>query len=132
MVVAYFDMRVGTEECVATICLPYSAILPELQEATDVELTDAERIAKESTLAKVTAGLESTPIDVSVRFQPITMRPQDILSLTPGDIVPLGHPVSAPLTISSADITFAHAVPGNHGSRLACLVVPAPKENSRA
>jgi flagellar motor switch protein FliM len=132
VVVAYFDMRVGTEECVATISLPYASILPELQEAADIELTDAERVAKAQTLQKVTAGLEATPIDVSVRFQAVMMRPEDILSLTPGDIVPLGHPVSAPLTVSSGDITFAYAVPGNHGSRLACLVVPAPKENTRA
>jgi flagellar motor switch protein FliM len=132
VVVAYFDMKVGTEECVATICLPYASILPMLQESDDVELTDAERVAKEHTLEKVTAGLEATPIDVAVRFQPVKMRPSDILSLAPGDIVPLGHPVNQPLTVSSADITFAHAVPGNHGSRLACLVVPAPKENPRA
>ncbi|MCW2503390.1 MAG: fliM [Actinomycetia bacterium] len=132
MIVAYFDMKVGAEECVATICLPYASIVPELQEAADIELTHAERLTKESTLAKLTAGLEATPIEVAVRFQPVKMRPQDILSLAPGDVVPLGHPISAPLTISSADITFAHAVPGNHGSRLACLVVPAPKENSRA
>ncbi len=28
-------------------------------------------------------------------------------------------------------ITLAHAVPGNHGARLACLVVDPPREDAR-
>jgi flagellar motor switch protein FliM len=39
--------------------------------------------------------------------------------------------VTAPLAVTSAGITFAHAVPGSSGRRLACLVVPTPKEDDR-
>jgi flagellar motor switch protein FliM len=134
VVVASFEMKVGSEECIATICIPYTSIMPELQHEEDDEigLTENERIVRESTSRKLTAGLESTPIDVAVKFQPVRMRPEDIISLRPGDVVPLDHLVTTPLTVTAADITFAYAVPGNQGSRLACLVVPAPKENTRA
>jgi flagellar motor switch protein FliM len=119
---------------VATICIPYASILPELAQGDDddVALSDAERTARETTYRNMAAGLESAPIDVSVKFGSVRMRPEDIVSLRPGDVVPLDHLVTTPLTVSAADITFAHAVPGNQGSRLACLVVPPPKENTRA
>ena len=77
------------------------------------------------------AGLSAAPIDVAVRFQPIRMRTDDIVDLRPGDVVPLGHPTSRPLEVTVNETVFAHAVPGNQGARLACLVVPPPKESSK-
>jgi flagellar motor switch protein FliM len=59
------------------------------------------------------------------------MRTDDIVDLQPGDVVPLGHPTSLPLAVTVNEATFAHAVPGSQGARLACLVVPAPKEEKR-
>jgi flagellar motor switch protein FliM len=127
VVVASFEMRVGAEECVSSICLPFASIFAKLQrDVDDVALTDAERTAREVTFHNLAAGLESAPIDVAVRFEPVMMRPEDIISLRPGDVVPLSHPTTSPLVVTTADITFAHAVPGNQGSRLACLVVPTP------
>ena len=58
------------------------------------------------------------------------MRTDDIVDLRPGDVVPLGHATSRPLEVSVNETIFAHAVPGNQGARLACLVVPSPKESS--
>ena len=51
--------------------------------------------------------------------------------LRPGDVLPLGHPISVPLEVTVNETVFAHAVPGNQGARLACLVVPSPKEEKR-
>ncbi|HET9516748.1 MAG TPA: flagellar motor switch protein FliM [Actinoplanes sp.] len=131
VVVASFDMKVGTEECVASICLPFTTILPVLEHETTVELTPAEQAEKATASRRLTAGLSAAPIDVAVRFQPIRMRTDDIVGLQPGDVVPLGHPTSLPLAVTVNGTTFAHAVPGNQGARLACLVVPAPKEEKR-
>jgi flagellar motor switch protein FliM len=131
VVIASFDMKIGTEECVASICLPFNTILPVLERETMVELTPAERSAKAVAFRNLTAGLSAAPIDVAVRFQPIRMRTDDIVDLQPGDVVPLGHPTSRPLEVTVNDTTFAHAVPGNQGARLACLVVPSPKEEKR-
>src|SRR5581483_3242547 len=125
VVVASFEMRVGGEECVATICLPFSMILPVLQsDDADVELSASEADARRTAQVNLTAGLESVPLGVSVRFQPIRMRADDVVDLQVGDIVPLNHGVSQPLAITLNDTTFAYAVPGNQGKRLACMVVP--------
>nr|BFE89127.1 hypothetical protein GCM10020093_117290 [Planobispora longispora] len=63
---------------------------------------------------------------MSVRFDSVELRPEQIVRLEPGDVVPLSHAVTAPLAVTAADIVFAHAVPGSQGPRLACLVVPTP------
>ena len=130
VVVAFFEMKIGTEECVATICLPFTTILPVLERQETVEPTPAERMVRDAALRNLSAGLSAAPIDVAVRFQPIRMRTDDIVDLRPGDVVPLGHPTSLPLEVTVNDTVFAHAVPGNQGARLACLVVPAPAEAS--
>jgi flagellar motor switch protein FliM len=126
VVVASFDMKIGSEECVASICLPFNTILPVLAKQEKVELTSAEQTVRASSYRSLTAGLSAAPIDVAVRFQPIRMRTDDIVDLRPGDVVPLGHPTSRPLEVTVNQTVFAHAVPGNQGARLACLVVPSP------
>src|SRR5207248_10144726 len=128
-----FEMKVGVEECVATLCLPFASLLPVLRNhGADVALTAAELAVRRTAHENITEGLASAPFDVAVRFRPIRMRSDDIVRLRPGDVVPLAHPVSVPLAVTVNDRIFAHAVPGNHGSRLACLVVPGPKEDKRS
>jgi len=96
-----------------------------------VVLSDSERASRDLALRNLTAGLFAAPIDVAVRFQPIRMRADDIVDLRPGDVVPLAHSTSRPLEVTVKETVFAHAVPGNQGARLACLVVPAPQESSK-
>ena len=131
VVIASFDMKIGTEECVASICLPFNSILPVLEKQETIELTPAERMVRDSAHRNLTAGLSAAPIDVAVRFHPIRMRTDDIVDLRPGDVVPLGHPTSLPLEVTVNDTVFAHAVPGNQGARLACLVVPSPSQSPK-
>jgi flagellar motor switch protein FliM len=128
VVVASFDTKIGTEECLASICLPFNTILPVLERQETIELTAAERMLRDLSHRNITAGLSAAPIDVAVRFHPIRMRTDDIVELRPGDVVPLGHPTSRPLEVTVNETVFAHAVPGNQGARLACLVVPSPTE----
>jgi flagellar motor switch protein FliM len=127
VVVALFEMRVGSEECVATVSLPFGAIFPKLQgDQGAAVLSESQRMARDLAYRNVLSGLEGAPIEVSVKFQPVKMHPADLIGLRPGDVVPLAHPTSSPLAVTTADITFAHAVPGIQGTRLACLVVQSP------
>jgi flagellar motor switch protein FliM len=128
VVVASFDLKIGVEECLASLCLPFNSILPVLEKQETIELTAVERLVRDSSYRNLTAGLSAAPIDVAVRFQPIRMRTDDIVDLQPGDVVPLGHPTSMPLEVTVNQRVFAHAVPGNQGARLACLVVPSPND----
>jgi flagellar motor switch protein FliM len=125
VVVSSYEMKIGAEECVATFCLPLASIQSKLQVDTDVTYTDAQRLTRENAYRNVVAGLQNTPIDVSVRFAGRQMTPAELIAMRPGDVVRLGHPVNQPLDVIAAGITFAHAVPGNKGTQLACLIVPS-------
>jgi flagellar motor switch protein FliM len=135
LVVASFDVKIGSEEFVSNICLPFDTVRPALEKQETIELSPAERIARDSAYRNLTAGLSAAPIDIAVRFLSHRMRTDDIVDLQPGDVVPLGHPTNVPLEVTVNETVFAHAVPGNQGARLACLVVPSPteppKENGR-
>jgi flagellar motor switch protein FliM len=97
----------------------------------DVALTPEQRQARDHAHQNMVAGLERAPLEVAVRFRPVRMRPDDLIDLQPGDVVRLGHSVTDPLTVTSAGVTFAYAVPGSQGTRRACLVVAPPKEDER-
>ncbi|MFI5953575.1 flagellar motor switch protein FliM [Cryptosporangium sp. NPDC051539] len=132
MVVVSLEVKVGSQECIATMCLPFAAVMLALQKVDEaLALTPAERAAKETALRNVTGGLLGAKLPVVVRFGVTQMYPEQIVALEPGDVVSLGHPVNRPLTVSTNGITLAHAVPGNHGARLACLVVDPPREDAR-
>jgi flagellar motor switch protein FliM len=131
VVVASFEIRVGDTENLASICLPFTTIMPVLRsDNDDVKLSDEEHAVRRNAHQKITDGLSAAPIEVAVKFRPARMRTDEIIDLQPGDVVRLHHPVAEPLAVTVNDKTFAHAVPGNQGSRLACLVVPEPHEEN--
>jgi flagellar motor switch protein FliM len=125
VLVSSYEMQIGDEECMATFCLPLASIQSKLQQDTDITYTDAQRLSRENAYRNVVAGLQNTPIEVSVRFSGRMMSPADLIAMQPGDVVRLGHPVNQPLDVIAAGITFARAVPGNKGTQLACLIVPS-------
>jgi flagellar motor switch protein FliM len=130
VVVASFEMRVGVTECLATLCIPFNSLLPRLQTAVGRgPLSAQQRLARDAAAKAMANGLEGAPLDVAVRFAPGTVRSEQIMDLALGDVFPLGHSSSRPLSITAGDVHFAHAVPGSQGKRLACLVVDAPQED---
>jgi flagellar motor switch protein FliM len=132
VIVASFDLKVGAEECVATVCLPFNMIFPKLQsDPAGVQLNPAQRAERDLAHRNLVAGLESAPIEVVVRFKQVRMRPENLINLAVGEVVALGHPLTQPLAVTSAGMTFAEAVPGTQGSRVACLVVASGKEDRR-
>jgi flagellar motor switch protein FliM len=132
VIVGSFQMRVGNQECVSTLCIPFSSLLPRLQVSTDRRpQTASDRLAAERNGQQLRAALGGVPVDVVLAFEPIQLTPAQILRLEPGDVVSLKHRVTTPLAIESGGITFAHALAGRQGSRLAGLVVGNDRENSK-
>jgi flagellar motor switch protein FliM len=130
MIVTTFELRIGAEECLATFCLPFGPIFSRLQaDRADVTVTPEQRTVHEHAHRNLVAGLERAPLEVVVRFASVRVRPEHLVDLQPGDVVPLAHPVTAPLTVEAAGSTFAYAVPGSQGTRLACLIVAPPEED---
>ncbi len=124
VIVGSFQMRVGNQVCVSTLCIPFAALLPRLQVGREGRAqTATERQVQERSARQVRAALGNVPVQVALSFPPVQMTPEQIVRLEPGDVVPLRHRVTSPLAVQSGGITFAHALAGRQGSRLAGLVV---------
>ncbi len=131
VIVASFELHQGDEESIASLCFPYASLAPYLDAASGRSVTsDRERAIRDAAAIAIRAGLAEVPVDVAVRFDALTVTPKDLVGLAIGDVLPLGHPTSRPLSVTAADIVFASAVPGAQGKRLACLVVEPPQEES--
>ena len=87
---------------------------------------ESETIAAAVAAAALADRLELVPVDVSVRFTPLEVSSEDLLSLAIGDVLLLRHPRDAPLEVTTNDVTFAHAIASNHRRRLAAAIVPTP------
>jgi len=121
VVVTGYEMRIGDEDCLASLCLPLAPLLPHLEASAARGRPD--RAGDGGAAAAVARRLEEVPVDVRVRFTPVQVSSSTVLRLTVGDVLPLRHPVTEPLAVTAADVTCARAVPGVQGKRLACLVV---------
>ncbi|MDQ2650664.1 MAG: flagellar motor switch protein FliM [Actinomycetota bacterium] len=122
------DLRIGSHEGRANLCVPFSSLQSVLLEASSTSMrsnpttfdADVVRHAMHSALAPA-------PVEVSVRFRSAQLSSAEILDLRPGDVVPLAHHVDRPLTVSIAGVDCFPARPGQRGRRLACLLVPAER-----
>jgi flagellar motor switch protein FliM len=131
VVVATFDMKVGPDDSVATICLPFASLFPLLELALGHGVTtERERHVRATAKARLESGLQAVPVEVSIGFLPTLVTPRTMKDLAVGDVVPLQHLVAAPLIVTAAGVTFAYAVAGSSGHRLAGLVVDAPANSS--
>jgi flagellar motor switch protein FliM len=131
MVVVSLELRINERANRVTICLPFSGLLPHLQSAAGSgAVSDRERAQRAQSALLLQEQFSQVPVAVSVRFRPITLEPATLAALEPGTVLRLHHPASAPLDVTVAGTTFAHATPGARGQRLAALIVNTPEENS--
>lgn len=128
-VVASFELSVGAQSCLATLALPFGEIFTAVEKSLQNSVHGRDRADREAARAAVTGRLTEAPVDVALVLGPTLVRMSDIVSLKPGDVVRLGHPVAEPLSVTSAGLTFAHAVPGSEGNRAACLIVHSSEES---
>jgi flagellar motor switch protein FliM len=127
--VAGFELIVGSQSCLTTLALPFGDMFTALEKALQGTSSSRERADREAARRQVSARLAETPVEVSVVVGPTLVRMADVVNLQPGDVVRLGHPISEPLAVTSAGMTFAHAVPGSEGARMACLIVHSSEES---
>ena len=124
VLVATFRLRVGEREDALTLMLPGEHMVSALQVADGVVAsTPEDRRKAEIAHADVASAVATVPVEVGVRFTPVTVQPRDILTLAVGDVLPLTHPSTEPLDVVVDDVVLAKAAIGSHGPRLACRVV---------
>ena len=124
VIVGTFVVRVGEVEDTATIMLPADVLLAGLRERETTERrTPGEVAAYEDARDRLAAAVGNVPVPVAVRFGPITIRPSDVVGLSVGDVLHLGHPTTRPLEVVVDDVVLAQAAAGTQGTQLACVVV---------
>ncbi|MBN1094843.1 flagellar motor switch protein FliM [Blastococcus sp. TML/C7B] len=126
VMVATFAMAVGAREGEATLVLPFSSFAQSLNNAASPQLSESALRKRKKAAEALTARLNLVPVDVSVRFAPLSVSSADLLSLAVGDVVLLRHPRDSPLEVTTNDTTFAYAIASNHRRRLAASIVPTP------
>lgn len=131
VLVASFTVRSGEREDTATFMVPAELLLAALRNAdgSDARSVD-ERRAQAASVIDLEAAVQRVPVEVSVRFSPVTVHPREVINLAVGDVLPLSHPSTKPLDVVVDGVVLAHAAAGNNGARLACMVVTV-EENPR-
>lgn len=128
VVVFTLQLRVVDARGTATLCIPCAALQP-LLETTDRAVRSDRAAAEAETFTRALhRAVEHVTVGVSASFRPATLRSSEIVGLTEGDVVPLRHPVEAPLSVAVGGIPQFSAVTGRRGNRLACLIVDAQEQ----
>lgn len=131
VLVATFEQKIAEAESYITICLPFNPLFAKLEAAAGQGVTsERERLARQNARQAMTRRLEDVPVEVAVRFAPTDVPSGDLSDLQVGNVLPLRHTLNAPLAVTAADVTFAYAVPGSQGKRMAVLVVDTPEQEN--
>jgi flagellar motor switch protein FliM len=124
VVVATFTIQLGERVDRATVMLPAEHLLAAVRQADEGDARDDDdRRAAATAHAQLEDVVQDVPLDVAVRFAPLTVQPRQIADLAVGDVLPLAHPAARPLQVVVDQVVVAHAAVGSSRTRLACRVV---------
>lgn len=131
MVTGEFALHIGREKSRLTLCLPLAPLLPRLDAQHPGDRHDGgPDVSAAAEVRRLRSRLGDVPVDVSVRFAPVRISSDRLLSLRPGEVIALPHRVGAPLHIHVGERPYAAAVAGRSGTKLAALIVDNSQENS--
>jgi flagellar motor switch protein FliM len=123
-VVVMFEVKVGAEENVASLCFPYAALQPILDTIAQAAMrTQVSRTDSENTRSRLSARLLDVPVEMIVEFNEASLTSGEILDLAVGDVIALNHAIDVPLTASVDGVATFEVRPARSGKRLACQVV---------
>ncbi len=126
VVVSRMQLTVGERVASCDLCLPYAMLAPALEAVTRRQDSTKRAQQRSAAAARTQQRLTDVEVDVSVRFDPVRLPSAQIGRLEIGDVINLGHKTSRPLAVTAAASTFAMAVPGSSGQKLAALIVATP------
>jgi flagellar motor switch protein FliM len=102
-----------------TVALPLQGLEP----AFEAFAGGARKAELEVQPASIVDHLLDAPVDVTLRFRPVSMRAGDLVHLEEGQIIGLEHRTSTPLALDVEGTEVLAAKPGRLGRRLACVIV---------
>ncbi|MDQ2678149.1 MAG: flagellar motor switch protein FliM [Actinomycetota bacterium] len=123
VVVVSFGLRIADTATRLSLCYPYAVLEPLLGGIVDQSDRGGDPAAAALATERVAGRINDAPVEVSVVFQPTSMRSQDILALRVGDVLTLEHPADALLTATVDDVPLFAVRPARKGKRVAAQVV---------
>lgn len=124
VVVVVFDTRIGGQEGQLSLCIPFASLQPRLEAITGHSLASDRRFGDVAGAATaMDRAMRGVPVDLAVRFEPVTLTSREVVGLQVGDVLHLGHPADHPLTVLAGGVPLLAAVPGRKRKRLACRIV---------
>ena len=124
VVLASFQVRLGDQTDELTLTFPLSSLQRELEAFAEGTAIGGPALGNPD-LVELTSTMMDAPVDVTVRFQPVLLTSEEIVSLRVGDVVPLGHALRSPLTLAAGGVPCFQVTAGRRNLRLACQVVDA-------
>ncbi len=105
----------------ASICMPLVVLLPILDA---IERFDKVEIAEEAGAAptRLRERLHDTDVEIRVHWPEVLLSPEELLSLVPGDVVPLHRARDLPIVLSVGGAHYCDVVPTSRGKSIACMV----------
>jgi flagellar motor switch protein FliM len=125
VVVVSFRLKIADVlETEVSLCYPYGTIQPLLTEMDgQSSLRGGDADAAAATAEKLAGRITEVPVELSVVFEPTSMRSREILALQAGDILTLEHPADALLTANVDGVPLFTVRPARKGKRVAAQVV---------
>lgn len=121
MVTAEFSVQVGEQTVQASLALPAGALLPQLGEESEAEPAEDAR-------DHMSGHLVHVPMELALALTETPVTPDQILSLTEGDVLRLNHPAHRPLQLTADGQQVGTAAAGKQSGRIAAVV--ASREES--
>jgi flagellar motor switch protein FliM len=127
-----FETRIGEKRGTASICIPYATMQPVLEHLASQALFQSGGGAHDMTAwnGLLDNAVHDVHVELSVSFDHVALTSADIVGLRVGDVVPLNHPITQPVTVSVDGVKCYDGVTGRRGKRLACLIVGNHEERS--
>lgn len=123
-------LQVDGHTAAASVMLPAEGIIASLRDGdTSDDRSESEIEEDRRQHAELAESVEHVPVEVNLRFRPLTVHPREIVTLAIGDLLPLHHPSSRPLDVVVGNKTLAQAAPVAQGSRLAGMVVHVKEQS---
>jgi flagellar motor switch protein FliM len=126
VVLARMEVAIGERASAASLCIPFASLEPTLERLSRAQDDEKRLLVRRQAAERTQQRLTDVEVEVAVRFRPMRMPSARVGRLAVGDVVRLEHRTTTPLAVTSAATTFAHAVPGTSGGKLAVLIVPNP------
>jgi flagellar motor switch protein FliM len=126
VVLTRMELAIGERTSNVSLCIPFASLEPALQRMSRAQDDEGRMLARRQAAERTQQRLTDVEVEVAVRFRSMRMPSASVGRLAVGDVVRLEHRTTTPLAVTSAATTFAHAVPGTSGRKLAVLIVPNP------